>query len=394
MTDLHTRVLRGEELRAANRLFLGALHVAPATDDEWDRSQRAYQPERTLGVFDDTLIGTARSTDAWLTVPGGQSVPLAAVTGVGVRADRTRRGVLTELVRTQFADFARRGVPAALLHATEGAIYGRFGYGVATLSRRLTVHRHQARLLPEVPGGGEIRLLEDLDAVLAELPRVYARLPRRTPGVISRSDYLWQGYHAMLRRGDGPVVAAVHHGSEGPDGFALYRVDRPALRVIDLHAATAEAFAALWRFLLGVDLVDEIHVECAPLDEPIELLVADPRACRVTAGGDETWLRLIDVPAALAARSWWGEPMVVEVTDPVLEANSGRYRLGAGPVRRCDEPAGLKLGVDALAMLYLGAWRPSALVRAGRAVVSAPDQAERADRLFATRTPPWCGTFF
>ncbi|WP_199432138.1 GNAT family N-acetyltransferase [Qaidamihabitans albus] len=398
MSDHTIRVLRDDaELREAHTLFRAALHVPPGGDEDWARASRGYQPGRTFGVFDDRLIGTAQSIDAELTVPGGAAVPLAAVTRVGVRADRTRRGVLTDLMRAQFADFAERGVVAANLHASEGAIYGRFGYGVATIARRYAVDRRLARLRPEVPAGGEVELL-DLDTALERLPAIYASLNRRA-GMMTRPRFWWYDAEPSLRQGDEPLVTAVHHGPRGADGFVLYRVARTSatpgmLRVIDFHAGNADAFAGLWRFLLGVDLVQEIEGMARPVDEPVELLFTDPRACRVTGAGDETWLRLVDVPAALATRERAGDALVVEVLDPVLERNSGRYLVSPDEVTRTDEPAQLRLGVDALAMIYLGAWRPSALAEVGRVSTTAPAAVAAADRLFGARTAPWCGTFF
>ncbi|NIJ12182.1 putative acetyltransferase [Saccharomonospora amisosensis] len=401
MTDLVTRALRPQELRTASGLFRAALHAKPLSDEEWPVAEQAYQPGRNLGVFDSgtgELLGTARSTDADLTVPGGATVPLAAVTGVGVRADRTRRGVLTELMRAQLDDFSRRAVPAASLYATEGVIYGRFGYGVATLSRSLTVNSRLARLRPEVPAGGECELL-DLDTAPERLPGIYADMAR-LPGMMTRSSYWWRSMWIALRKTDEPVVTVLHHGPHGADGFALYRVVGKqsgfvgTMRLLDLQAGSAEAFAGLWRFLLGVDLVDEIRADGRPLGEPVELLFTDPRACEVTATADETWLRLIDVPTALAARSWEGEPLVVEVNDPMLASNTGSFLVGPDGVERTDSAPRLRLGVDALAMIYLGGWRPSALARVGRVRLAGEGVAEQADRLFGTRATPWCGTFF
>ncbi|WP_019813237.1 GNAT family N-acetyltransferase [Saccharomonospora saliphila] len=400
MNTATTRVLGENNHRTAEDLFRAALHLAPVTDDQWQYARAGFQPGRTLGAVDDDapgapLVGTARSLDARLAVPGGNTVPLAAVTGVGVRADRTRRGVLTDLMRTQLADFADRGITAATLHATEGAIYGRFGYGVATRARTCTVARHTARLRPEVPVGGEVELL-DLDTAVRRLPVVYAALPAR-PGGMTRPEQWWASWSAWARQATEPMSAVLHHGHDGPDGFALYQVGRDSggqgvLTVVDLHAACASAFAGLWRYLLGVDLVHEIHTRGRPLDEPLELLFTDPRACRVTAVRDETWLRLVDVPAALRARPWRGpEPIVLEVHDPLLPANSGRYLLSADGAERTDDPADARLDVDALSMLWLGGWRPSALARAGRLAAAAP---EAVDALVAAGAEPWCGTFF
>ncbi|TNC25451.1 GNAT family N-acetyltransferase [Amycolatopsis alkalitolerans] len=399
MSDYTVRVLRPDETREAADLFRTALLVPPLKDEEVPYAERMYQPGRALGAFDTELIGTARSFDAELTVPGGEPVPFAAVTGVGVRADRTRRGVLGRLMRAQLTELAGRGVPLAALYASEGPIYGRFGYGVATVVHDYQVERRRAVLRPEVPAGGEIELLR-LDAAVERLPALYAGLPRTRSGSMTRPAYWWPGMERTARQSDTPPVTIVHHGPNGPEGYAIYRVNRKSwqdpsiLEVADLRAATAEAFAGLWRYLLAVDLVDTIEAPGRPLDEPIPLLFADPRAAKVTGGGDDLWLRLVDVPAALAAREYEGEPVVLEVTDPVLTANSGRYRVGPEGVTRAEAPAQLGLGVDALAMLYFGAWAASALVTAGRIQVAGPDDAERADRLFATRPPAWCGTHF
>lgn len=356
-----------------------------------------YQPGRVFGAFDEQLIGTARSTDAELVVPGGARIPLAAVTGVGVRVDRTRRGVLTALMRRQLTDLVERGVPAAMLYATEGEIYGRFGYGIATRARSCTVHRRQARLRPEAPTGGPVELL-DLDEAERRLPDVYARIPLR-PGMMTRSERWWAGLFARLRQSDEPVTTLVHHGADGPDGFAIYQVSRQSgqlgtLRVVDLHTADATAFAGLWRFLLGVDLVETIVAYQRSLEEPLELLFTDPRACETTEVGDEAWLRLVDVEAALRSRTWHGEPLVLEVVDPVLEHNADRYQVGPAGVTRTDQPADARLAVDTLAMMFTGGWRPSTLVDAGRITVRDFEVTPRLDELARTRSTPWCGTFF
>jgi predicted acetyltransferase len=152
------------------------------------------------------------------------------------------------------------------------------------------------------------------------------------------------------------------------------------------------AFGALWRYLLGVDLVARIEAAGRPVDEPVELLLTDPRACQTTSVSDEQWLRLVDVPAALAARSYLGEAVAVEVIDPLLGHNCGTYRVAADGVRRTGEPAQLRLDVAALADIYLGTWRPSALAQAGLAEVRDPAALAAADRLFAAPAVPWCGT--
>ena len=400
MSDFEIRTLRDDEVRAAGDLFRASLHVPPCADADWERVSRAYQPGRTLGAFDTGLIGTARSFDAELTVPGGASLPMAGVTGVAVRADRTRRGVLRALMAAQLADFATRGMVFASLLASEAPIYGRFGYGLALRHRTYSVDRHRARLRPDVPAAGEVRLLE-LDEALEVCPGVYERLAGR-PGRMSRPEVLWRLYEAQSRRNPQPFRAAVHHGPDGPDGLAFYYVEglqahpwTKNLQLLDMFAGTPAAFAGLWRFLLGIDLVDRIVAEARPLDEPIELILEDHRTATVDRVGDEHWIRLVDVPKALAAREYGNAaPVVVEVEDPLLPANGGTYRIGPEGAERTGEPAALRLDVTTLAMVYFGTWRPSALAGAGRIEVRAPSVLADADALFGTRVASWSGTHF
>ncbi|MBB4683593.1 GNAT family N-acetyltransferase [Amycolatopsis jiangsuensis] len=396
MSDHEIRFLRTDEHRAAWDLFRAALHVAPGTDEEWDRAVAAHQEERGLGAFGPGLIGTARSFDSELVVPGGAKVPLAAVTGIGVSAGHTRRGVLTDLQTAQLADFTERGVVAATLRPTEGTIYGRYGYGIATYARNMLVDRHRARLRPETPSGGEVRV-HDLDEAVSRWPELYTASEPGRPGVMTRSAAFWAGHENGVRRMSKLIRTAVHCGPEGDDGHLVYHVDRESgkVHVVAFHYANAEAFAGLWRFLLSVDLVDEIALLARPLDEPAALLFSDPRTVKSEGAEDETWLRLVDVPAALAARSYPPvAPVVLEVHDRALPANNGRYLVGQGTVGRTDEKPALRLETDALATLYLGTWRASALAAAGRIEVLDPAAPAAADLLFSTPESPWCGSFF
>ncbi len=131
-----------------------------------------------------------------------------------------------------------------------------------------------------------------------------------------------------------------------------------------------------------------------PLDTTLPLALIDPRAAVLSAVEDETWLRLLDVPAALAARSYAsGDPVVIEVTDDLLPENSGSYRIGADGIERTEAPAELRSSVADLAAAYLGGTRFSALAAAGRVLGSA-EAVARADVLFATPQLPWCGTYY
>lgn len=397
-------VLGDDELRAAHDLFAGALFNGPVDDEAWASRAASYAPGRTLGVhLDGVLAGTATSFGTTTVVPGGAVLEAAAVTRVAVRADRTRRGVLSAMMRAQLDDVAERGEALASLRATETGIYGRFGYGVATRGRSVRL-RSGAAWRPTAPQTGSVRMLDpgEVVDVLAPLHERFALL--RTGG-ISRSDGWWTGVVDRRIRSREAIVAAVHTGDDGDDGFVVASpgerdgFTRP-LHVDDLHAADTAATAALWRFVRDIDLVGDIDAHLRPLDEPLDLLLADPRDCTVTGVADETWLRLVDVPTALAARSYAAaEPVLIAVHDPFLENNAGVYRIGdgtaerVGPLRGPFAPA-LECDAAALAMAYLGDRSPSELAATGWWTCHDEKALAPADAAFAVDVVPWCGTFF
>lgn len=400
VSDYEIRVVEPDDYRKAHDVFARSLHHSPLTDERWERAKATYEPGRTFGAYHgDMIVGGTNSWASRLAVPGGAVLPMAMVSQVGVRADHTRRGVLTSLMRAQLSGLAET---FATLRASEAGIYGRFGYGVATRGRTVTVTRARAASHPDAPNSGRVRFV-GLDEAEQLLPDIYRRIGPTQPGWACRDGYWWGTMRAHALRQEGPVTFAIHRGTDGDDGFAVYTVERDhvkptVLQVQDLIAGTRQAWAGLWRFLCTVDLVDEIQGYLRPLDEPLEQLFEDRRAVRTTAVDDETWLRIVDVPKALSGRTFGAvsggsESMVVEVRDSLLPANSGRYRIGGGPARPVDEPAELVLDVATLATVYLGDVPPSALAYTGR-VAANQDAVALADRLFAVPTSPWCGTFF
>ncbi|WP_232667295.1 GNAT family N-acetyltransferase [Pseudonocardia sp. TRM90224] len=401
-------VLGNDELAAAHNLFFGSLHFAPSDEAGLARGTAAYEPGRVLGINDGgVLAATAMSFATSTVVPGGAVVPTAGVSRVGVRADKTRRGFLSAMMRAQLDDVAARGEAFASLRASEARIYGRFGYGVATRGRDLRVRSSGRGWRPTAPAGGTVRLLER-DDVIATVAELHERIALQRAGQITRRGEWWDKRFARRIADHGHLIAAVHTGPDGDDGYVLASVaeghenfTERTVNVDELNAADVAATAGLWRFVLGLDLIGTATASLRPLDEPLELMLADPRDCAVTEIGDETWLRIVDVPTALAARSYGPgtDPVLIAVHDPMLEKNAGVYRITGDSAERVGPLGGpitpeLECDVAALAMAYLGDRLPSQLVATGW--WSAPDLAAvaRADALFATGVVPWCGTFF
>jgi len=405
MTDFDVRPVAEDERRATFDLLGRSLHSNRVSDENWSRYGESWPAAHKFGAFDGaTPIGIASSYDTEIAVPGGGVLALGAVDGVGVRADRTRRGVLTAMMAAQLEDFAAREIPLAALHASEPTIYGRFGYGSATLGKTVWLPRPAARLHDRVAVSGDVRLLTPEEAV-REIPALYRRIGLHRPGMIGRPERWWPISHNRQVSPDGGHLVAVHSGPDGDDGFVVYATitrrsfDSPdhgaALDVHDLHAAGPAARAALWRYLLSVDLVSEVRARHRPVDEPLALMLTDHRHAATAAVEDDLWLRPVDVAAALAARTYRAAaPVVLAVTDRLLPANTGHYEVGPDGARRTDAAADLALDVDTLGMLYLGHWPATTLAEAGRLDVRDPAAPGRADELFTTTAAPWCGTHF
>ncbi|WP_063034393.1 GNAT family N-acetyltransferase [Nocardia grenadensis] len=386
------------DVHAAQQVFRTAMVGIPPISAE--AADALTEPGRTLGArVGGELVGTANSYTSWLVAPGGARLPHAAVTHIGVLSTHARQGIATALLRRQLTEIAVRGEVVASLRATQGGIYERFGYGVAGSSARCEIDVHRARFRETVPTAGPVRLLAPADSW--EIPaKIYATAEVTWTAAIDRPSYWWRLQELLRARGH----VAVHGEPGAEDGFVRYRAaesaewtrgPRRTVVVDDLVATTPAAFTGLVRHLLGADIVDAVVLSAISPDTPLRHLLIDERAVRVTDIRDETWLRLVDVPAALARRTYRpGRPLVVAVTDPILPANTGNYRIEDGGVTRVDEPADLGTDVAALAAAYLGGTRWRHLVLAGRVTEHRPGAAATADALFEVDEHPFSGTYF
>ncbi|WP_180357612.1 GNAT family N-acetyltransferase [Streptomyces sp. NP160] len=352
----------------------------------------------------DALVGGAGAYSFTLTAPGGARLPVPGVTWVGVALHQRRRGLLRRMLADLHAGFVAGGAPLAVLTASEATIYGRFGYGAATTDRSVRVDRRRARLTPaaEALAGPEVARHATTAAVRGHLAAVHERWCAVTPGALTRSGAWWDWLLADTadqRSGASELFTLVH-----PDGYATYRVSEGGTaRVVDLVAATPAAHASLWRSLLALDLVEEVLASRGvPLGDPLPHLLADPRAVATTAVQDGVWVRLLDVPAALAARTYACEvDVVLEVVDDGglggVDA-SARVRLRGGPdgaeCTRTDAAADVRLGVAALGATYLGGTRLGPLARAGLVESDDPAVLARLSAALLGEREPQYGTSF
>lgn len=372
---LTLRTLTPADLPDFQRL-VDAAFLSDTREDELDRYRDVFEPERTHGVFDgEELIGGGGVQTRDMTVPGNGPRPVAAVTSVGVKPGHRRRGVLTRVMRAQLDALHERGREAvAALWASEASIYGRFGYGLAAEFTRLSVPKNAA-FHPHVSIGDAPVREVSRDEAWPHMKAVYEALRPGRTGWLSRSEAHWEHHFSDGERDRGGLSAYryVRH----PDGYAVYRVKqdwqdrgpRSELHVREIAARTPEAYAALYRYLLDVDLIGELKFFTAS-DDPVTHLLADSRLA-LRGRSDSLWVRLVDVDRALTGRRYGSDvDVVLAVSDDFCPWNAGRVRLtvkgGEATAQRVDDAPDVELDVQALGAAYLGGTRLTSMARAQR----------------------------
>ena len=373
------------------------------------RGWAGHELDRTVGAFvDNDIVATGRNYSLELTLPGGATVAAGGVSWITTRPTHRRRGLLTEVMTHLIDDSRDRGEPVSILTASEGGIYGRFGYGIA--ARTVAVAVDTTATLERTTADGERVRFVEADEAEVVAKDLFDRVRRSRVGAVSRPEPWWgdewapQDWVDARRRFD--VVYEVDGHVEGHVLYSVsgewpHGISQQVVTVRDLVANTAEAEAALWSLLLELDLISEVRVPHAPLDVAVPWRLSDQRQFRTESLRDGLWLRPIDTARLLATRTYGaiGE-LVVEVADPSLhlEESEGTFRLVVDrdgvSCERTEQDADLSMTVDALGAIVLGGVAPSVLVRAGRITPSSDGALSGADAMFRADHEPFPFTWF
>ena len=404
--DVPIRTISEDEfvpfLRAGDASF-----SAVPSDEDVERSRRLVELDRCFAAFDgDEIVGTAAVITMPMTIPGGE-LEVGYVTGVGVKPTHRRRGINTELMRTQLGQARERAEAVDVLYASEGGIYGRFGYGLATFGLTMEMESGRSDFVRGYEPAGSMRLVEWDDA-LPDVLAVHGAVRPGRPGMVALDEArLEDTLHEHGPDKELPLFAALHDGPRGVDGYVLYRVrhewttgiPRSLLMVKDLQATNAGANADLWRFVFDIDLTERVRAWNRAVDDSLLHLVAEPRRLRATLR-DNLWLRLVDVRAALAARRYASAgALVLQVLDRFCPWNDGRVRLEASPegiasAETTDREPDVVCGVSDLGAAFLGGTSFRRLHRAGLVEERTEGALTRADALFSWDPAPWCPYVF
>jgi predicted acetyltransferase len=369
------------------------------TPEQIEQARPIHDVSRFELAFDGKeIVGIVGAYSLRVTLPGGGQLPMGALTWVSTAATHRRQGVLSRLMTRSMADIDRRGEPVAMLAASEGGIYERYGFGVATQVRVTTIDRRLVQLRPEFqPRRGSVRFV-DGDAALQHMIDVWSRFHRLRAGEVDRSE-TWHRYLMEMRSTEQGALSPAFYLAHR-DGYASYRIEQhwndgqPAhvMRMIELVATTDDAHAALWHTLLGVDLVGEITSRQVPIDDPLPFLLTDPRALRTTALNDGVWVNIRNVATCMSTRRYG------IVDRLIIEVDGQRWAIDGGPVgaacTRVRTRPDLVMDQASLGAMLLGGVRPSALAAGRRLDARNNDVLRRGDAFFVTSPAPHCQTFY
>lgn len=372
---LQFRALPETHIDQALSLAYLVFHENPEDDRRKHHHDLLRESER-VGAYDgDRLVGFLAALRFTLSVPGGD-LPCPGLTFVSVAPTHRRRGVLSGMIAELYRRCREENWPLAALWVSEAAIYGRFGFGHGTRGQNLDIDSGKPLALRIAPDERPLRLVDVAEAP-ALLGPYYERTRAVRAGRAARTEAWWRDEWLVEKDEEDadlspPRIVAL---GEPLAGYAIYRTksgdDGPgSVRLDELEADTPAVAAALWRYLASIDLTATVHAWGRPADDPLPHLAEDRDQVRVTSAFPALWLRLVDVPAALRARSWAADvDLVLEVADAHLPANAGRYRLlvsgGEVAYGPATGPADLTIDVRDLASCYLGGTPVGELVRSG-----------------------------
>ncbi len=400
------------ENRRADVLVLdGWAFATSMTDEQLLGLESPLTWDRTRGVEaeDGELVAMHASYPfSTFPVPGART-PVSGLTWVGVHPGHRRRGLLRTMIDDHFTRSLARGEAVSALFAAEPGIYGRFGYGLAAQDLRLKIPR--GAKLRDVPGWQDVRIrVERLD------PARHGDVVHRLHSAVDRPGWATRDSEELrrtrlsdpepFRGGAESLRIAVAERDGTPVGYAMFRRKeawevpgpRGTVSVREVVAPDAAVARALWGVLVDLDLMATAEAWLLAPDDAITHLLVDLRAAEPRIV-DNLWVRLLDVRAALAARRYAAPvDVVLEVSDTVLPANAGRWRLRGGPDAASVEPtqdaADLTLDVRELGAAYLGGTGLGALAGAGLVAEHRPGALASTATAFGWHVAPVCSWVF
>ena len=314
-------------LQAEMRGFL----AGEQSDEQLGAMRDGLAFRRFVGVYDPGSLERSQpvaTVNSWvtdLTLPGGRGIPMWAISGVTVAPTHRRKGIARAMLEGELRTAADAGVPIAGLTVSEATIYGRFGFSPATFAHGL-VDRDEARDLGRPATRRSARLRRPGARCAISSPSCTGGCGRPGPVRSRRGRGSGGACRGRRRAGGREKLRGVRYADAGGTtrGVAVYKLGEEGhdftKHELELHylvSETTDAYAALWRFVLEHDLVSVVKAPLRSVDEPLRWMIADQRGAKVETS-EHGWLRILDVPAVLGARTYAASgSFTLRVTDPL-----------------------------------------------------------------------------
>ena len=362
-------------------------------------------PEWTLAAFAGERVVASAGGFPFKMRFNGRAVAADGVTAVATDPGYRRQGAVRALIRGLMHRARDNGMPVSILWASMGAIYQRFGYGLASTMVDYNIEPRYVQFQFGEPASGYVRLL-DKEAALPACKAIYRTYCSDRTLLLHRAAVLWD---IMFRRSEEQnVFAAVYFDqADQPKAYAIYQAkwgsgedEGQIIAVSDMVWCDIDGYRGIWEYLASHDLANAIRWSRAPEDDPAPGMLLEPRRLRRRTG-DAIWLRVNDVEAALAARGYDlpGEVVLRIAEDDLCPWNVGTYHMIAtgeatAIERVVDTAPDLDISINGLASLLSGYASASQLHRIGRAHASDEARLPQLDALFSTRYRPLCANGF
>ena len=395
------RPVHEDELKEFFRLqrYVFANNSEPTEEEQQEKDP--LQPEMTMAAFHGGRLVATSGGFPFRMEFNGTVVDADGVTAVGTDPGHRRRGIVRYLITERLRAAYENNVPASILWASMGAIYQRFGYGLASFGYHFSFDPRAAAMQVHDDGSDGSVVRADRETALPIIKEIYGKFITGKNMMIHRAPEFWD---AMYPSKKSNFHFAIRYNASGePDGYAPYKLsqhprpaDGPHQRV-EIHEwiyLNTDSYRSLWEYFRGHDLAKEVRMY-APADDPALFMLLEPRILH-PRWEEGLWLRVVNVAQLAASRLYGNSGSVAfEVTeDADCPWNVGRYRVESdgihSEVSAHSGDIDFQISINGLASLLSGAANLSRLCSTGRAEMVDPSRLSLLDVFFSTRYMPFC----
>lgn len=361
--------------------------------------------EWTIFAFDGDRLAATSGAYPFQMGFDGNTVPCAGVTIVTTEPEYRRRGLVRKMCTRLLHKAKEDGQPVAALWASMGALYQRYGYGLASNFNSYEIDPRNVVFRDEVSDNGYVRRL-GADEALPLIRDVFTASIKGKTLTPEREDYFWAAMYPP-RDKDKHHFAVSFDAQDRPRGFAVYKqkderqpdgTHALILTIDDFIWLDLAGYQALWTFLRSHDLANMLRFYFVPDDDPAPQTLLEPRKLGKRQS-DGIWMRVVDVPALLEQRGYslGGSATVTIEDDDLCPWNNGTWTVnadgGGAPAKVSeggDAGRALKLSINTLATVLSGHTGASQLSAMGKIQCCDSAALRAADALFSTTHRPWC----